>query len=220
MTYFLGVDLGQSNDFTALAVLDKTVPYVEISREMEHKGVRYLQPGRQAQPPVYACPLLERVPRETPYPEIVDRVHAMMHRRPLVGSTRLVVDATGVGRPVVDMLRRRRLDPIAITITGGDAVSRDGSGFRVPKRDLVGVLQVLLQTQRLKFASGLPSLSAVVQELLAFRVTLSPGGHDSYAAHRESDHDDLVLALAVAAWYGERERPAAPPPRSRSYHTL
>jgi hypothetical protein len=29
--------------------------------------------------------------------------------------------------------------------------------------------------------------------------------HDSYNAWRESIHDDLVLAVALAAWYAERQ---------------
>jgi len=29
-------------------------------------------------------------------------------------------------------------------------------------------------------------------------------GHDSYEAWREGDHDDLVLAVAMACWTGER----------------
>jgi hypothetical protein len=29
-------------------------------------------------------------------------------------------------------------------------------------------------------------------------------GHDSYEAWREGDHDDLVLAVALACWTGER----------------
>jgi hypothetical protein len=45
----------------------------------------------------------------------------------------------------------------------------------------------------------------LVQELLTFRVRIdSATGRDSYAAWRESAHDDLVLALAVAVWWAER----------------
>ena len=30
--------------------------------------------------------------------------------------------------------------------------------------------------------------------------------HDSYAAWREQAHDDLVLAVALACWWGEYRR--------------
>jgi hypothetical protein len=124
---------------------------------------------------------------------------------PALRGASLVVDNTGVGRPVVDMLRQNRLSPVPITITGGDAVTRDGHGYRVPKRDLVGAVQVLLQTQRLRFAAGMPMVPKLVEELQAFRVKISADtAHDSYGSWREGSHDDLVLAVAVAAWYGEK----------------
>jgi hypothetical protein len=118
-----------------------------------------------------------------------------------------VIDATGVGRPVVDMIRQAKLEPVPITIHGGDQISYE-NGWRVPKRDLVSIVQVGLQTERLKFAAELPHVSTLVQELLAFRVKISEAGHDTYGSWREGAHDDLVLALACAVWWANRE--AAP----------
>ncbi len=43
------------------------------------------------------------------------------------------------------------------------------------------------------------------RELLTFRVKINIAtSHDSYDAWREGDHDDLVLAVAMACWCGER----------------
>jgi hypothetical protein len=87
---------------------------------------------------------------------------------------------TGVGRPVVDMMRKENLDPVPITITGGDQATPDNRGWRVPKRDLVGVMQVLLQNGRFKVANALPLASVLTQELLRFRVKIDPlTAHDS-----------------------------------------
>ena len=72
------------------------------------------------------------------------------------------------------MLRQQGLSPIAITITGGDLAIREGAKWRVPKRDLVSLMQVLLQTQRLKVAEGLPDAAVLVEELLNFRVKIDP----------------------------------------------
>ena len=84
-------------------------------------------------------------------------------------------------------------------------MSHVGANWRVPKRDLAGAVQVLLQHQRLRFAAALPFTPVLTQELLNFRVKIDPAtAHDSYSAWREKDHDDLVLALALAAWWGER----------------
>jgi hypothetical protein len=157
------------------------------------------------------------MPLGTPYPAIVRHVATILERPELKGETSLVVDATGCGRPVIDMIRQRGLNPVPITIHGGDQVTFD-AGWRVPKRDLVSILQVTLQTERLKFAKELPAVETLVQELLAFRVKISEQGHDSYGSWREGSHDDLVLALACAVWFGERwEAPA--PRRNLSSHS-
>lgn len=93
---------------------------------------------------------------------------------------------------------------MAVSIHGGDRVSQEGRDYRVPKRDLVGVVAVLLQQQRLRIAERLPQTPLLTQELLHFKVRIDPTtAHDSYSAWREADHDDLVLALALAVWWGE-----------------
>lgn len=188
-SFFLGLDLGQAQDYTALAVLEK--------QEKEYH-VRHL----------------ERPKLGTPYPVIVERVRNLMHSDPLRGRAILVVDATGVGAPIVDMFRKTGLRPVAITITGGNSVSKDGDGYHVPKRDLVTTLQVLFQSGRLKVAAELPEARVLVEELLNFKVKINPKtAHDSYEAWREGIHDDLVLAVALACWYAEHPRPI---PRIRS----
>lgn len=177
--FFVGLDLGQSQDYTALSIL-------------EYVGGMY-----------YARHL-ERV-RGVTYPDIVNKVTKIMASPVLEDGAFLVVDQTGVGVPVVDLLRQEGLRPIAVSIHGGDKATQDGNNWRVPKRDLVGVLQVLLQTGRLKVASKLKQGPVLQTEMLNFRVKIDPvTAHDSYSAWRESDHDDLVLSVALAAWLGER----------------
>jgi hypothetical protein len=104
--------------------------------------------------------------------------------------------------------RRERwhLSSYAVTITGGDTVSRKGKDLRIPKRDLVTIVAVLLETRRLKVPKALPLARTLFDELHNFKVKVSPLGHDSYGAGgewREGQHDDLVLAVALAAWIGE-----------------
>ena len=73
----------------------------------------------------------------------------------LRGECALVVDATGVGAPVVEMLRAARLgcEIAAVTITGGEkAKRRAGAGWNVPKQDLIAGVQVLLERGELRIA--------------------------------------------------------------------
>jgi hypothetical protein len=95
----------------------------------------------------------------------------------------------------------------AASITGGDTVSREDMQYRIPKRDLVSTVQVLLQNTQLKIAEGLPETQTLIKELQNFRVKIDPQtAPDSYSAWRENMHDDLVLATALACWIGEHHR--------------
>jgi hypothetical protein len=118
------------------------------------------------------------------------------------------VDRTGVGVAVFDMLRKARpaCRLVPVTITGGTATTCQEDGcWHVPKRELAGVLGVLIGGHRLKVAPGLPLGKTLNQELAAFKVKVNIAtGSESFEAWREKDHDDLVLAAALACWYGER----------------
>lgn len=185
--FYVGLDLGQSRDYTALCVAEKVPPEGSDDYELH---VRHL----------------ERF-RDVLYPEVVERVSRLMEALQLGGEATMTVDATGVGAAVVDMLRRAGLAFDAVTITGGDTETRSGwYDWRVPKRDLVGGLQVLLQSGRLKIARSLEHAETLKAELLNFRVKINVAtAHDSYEAWREGDHDDLVLAAALAAWRAGRK---------------
>lgn len=188
--YVVGLDLGQAADYSALAVLER-VPVVA------------------GEPPRLDCRHLRRWSLGTSYPQIVRDVRSLVQGEPLWGNARLVVDATGVGRPVVDLLRQADLGCVLtpVVITGGSVVTRDGSWYFVPKKDLVASAQVALQSRRLRIAEGLDQARVLVEELLNYRVRVSVAtGHESFDTWREGVHDDLVLALALAVWQAGRPR--------------
>ena len=86
--------------------------------------------------------------------------------------TELVVDKTGVGVAVTDLLKERRLNYIAVTITGlGQKVERTGmQEYSVPKQDLVSALEVPFHKETLKVAEGLKLWAkSYAKELLNFR---------------------------------------------------
>lgn len=222
--YFVGLDLGQSIDYTAVAVAE--VLPVEIGERTRQEQV-YLGHGpgwggllnqpiyevRERKVAVterhYQLRHLQRFPLGTSYPAIVDDVTAMLDREPLrSGTVVLALDWTGVGRPVLDMFTRAkpRARLVPVSIHGGDSVVRDGPGWHVPKRDLISTTQVALQTGRLRIAGNLAEAETLTAELRDYRVKLSASGHDSYSA-REGQHDDLVLSVALAVWSSEHGRP-------------
>jgi hypothetical protein len=235
--YYLGLDLGQASDYSALCVIEEALwcgPEVDfdgwgvfVLPELEDAGwvspsllparsARQVAPinvelGRPPQPPLYLRHL-ERYELGTPYPKVIEHVSRLLRRPPIrahLDHTRLLIDATGVGRPVVDSFRAQSVHPISVLIHGGERVSQENAGLRdiilrVPKRDLVAAVQTLLQNGRLRIAAGLPLADVLRKELLNFRVKVDPRtAHDSYSHWREGDHDDLVLATACACWYRE-----------------
>jgi hypothetical protein len=67
------------------------------------------------------------------------------------------------------------------------------------------VLQVLLQSRRLKVLETLPFAKELCSELQNFRVKITAAANETFASWREREHDDLVLATAMAGWYAERQ---------------
>lgn len=202
-TFITGLDLGQTTDPTALAVLEKT---------------------GEGPAAAYTVFKLERCPLGTPYPQIVQSVVALFGKAPLAGSI-LVIDQTGVGRPVVDMFRQIPCEPwggfYPITITGGQKATWEENGdWHVPKKDLVGAAMVLFQNHRLLIGNKHRDGPTLVKEMRNFRHKITLAGNETMEAWREGQHDDLVFALSLAAWIGETTCTGpwdtTPDPRNRS----
>jgi hypothetical protein len=228
--YYLGLDLGQSKDYTALAIIEEQL-YVgegwadEVLYQQDYENglsAGWVSPaaltpyqarlafdlsggyGRPAEVPL-AVRHLERFELGTKYTDVVHKVARMVRSEPLLRMPAiLLVDKTGVGAAVLDSFTHARIGATAKTLHGGSSVTRDPQrpGFRVPKRDLITVTQILLQSGRLRVASSLPEAETLKKELLNFRVKIDPKtAHDSYEHWRKSEHDDLVLAVSMAAWF-------------------
>lgn len=193
ITYYSGLDLGQPHEFTALAVIEKAT---EIDAH---------QPTQVSAS--YAVRHLERFPIGTPYPQIFSSLGKRFADPPLARSL-LLVDRTGVGKAIIDLLYAAKLPArlYPITITSGLVSSCDPhAGQLVPKKDLVATMQMLLQTRRIQVAESLAEADMLVRELQNFQTKATmPASADPVAAWREGKHDDLVFAVAIAAWQAER----------------
>jgi hypothetical protein len=213
--YTIGVDLGQSQDPTAICIV----------RKLEENGAK----------PVFQVGHLSRLPLGTTYPAVVSHVIDLLCRPQFRGKAELVIDFTGVGRPVFDMFKVQGVSAIiGVSITGGSAITNDGLIWSVPKGHLISRVQALLHDRRLKIHSDLPDATALVNELQSFRADFTDTGYIKFNA-RSGAHDDLVLALAIALWRahgddshakwmdffklvsrgGWDSKPAAPQPRAK-----
>lgn len=220
--YFMGVDLGQVSDYTAICILQHmwgrhemvntvipTAGVVAMGASAQASAVQTIRTATTVYLPkseqVYNIVHLERVRLGTSYPDVVELVGQRFAGIPEGADKTLLVDGTGVGKAVVDLMRERGLRPISIVITGGDNVTAAGHNKHVPKRDLIGALQVLMQSGQLKVARGLRDGLTLERELRNYKYTLSQSAHDTYNA-REGEHDDLVLAACLSAWGAQRKR--------------
>jgi hypothetical protein len=189
--FVAGLDLGQAQDYSGLVIIEVGGTEVE---DMARRPIEV--------PPVTKLDVrhVERFPKGTKYAQIAEDVEARLKETPT--PRYLAVDQTGVGNGVIEMLGR--LNPCGVTITaGGHAQIVSSREAHVPKRDLVALVQVGLQNKILRIAKGLPHADLLTRELLNFRVKITDAGNDTYAAWREADHDDLVLATAIGCWYAQ-----------------
>lgn len=204
--FVVGVDLGQARDFSAI-VIDE----VSLSeRRKHHPGEPQSVYGAAQTMRRHRIRHVQRIPLGTSYPDVIAEVKARLLGLPAMPrQPALIVDATGCGRPVVDEMRRAGLHPVGATITYGSQWSHDERGFniRVAKGLLASVIAVALDTERLTIAADGQHRETLRDELRAFRVKVTSSQNETFESWREADHDDLVLAAALAVWAGERVPP-------------
>ncbi len=199
--FYVGVDLGQAQSHTAIAVVERAEL---VFRDGPRDARTYSFPTETQ----YFLRHAERLRLGVAYTDVVERLRALVRRPALRGAGQVVVDATGVGAPVVELLRGSGglgcpLIPVVITSgeMGSAALAPDGVGYRVPKRDLVHGLVVAFENGVLRMAGDLGvALEVLVKELTSVRVRR--GGSSVSGA----PSDDLVLALALAWWKARREQ--------------
>ncbi|MGJ5814382.1 hypothetical protein [Paludibaculum fermentans] len=200
---YFGLDLGQRRDPSALAILQ---------RIHEPTGERDPFTMEQQWKLYFRLRHAERFHLGTPYLTIVDRVRELL--RDGDGALRagwpfapgqltdpdktLVVDASGLGAPVVELFQRAKLHSslIALTITGSGSPHNNGayqgSGYTVPRRDLVTNLRLFLERGILRIPTHMHAFDDIREELLNLQ---DEAGHN---------RDDMAIALALAAWWASR----------------
>lgn len=186
----IGLDLGEVRDFTALNAMQASKVQGADGQTRRH----------------YLCRLLCRWPLHTGYEQIIEDVRKIAANLPTPPA--LVIDATGAGRAVAQMFRRAHLPVrqfVPVIITGGTKTIHEPDGYwHVPKRELVSSVMAALQSGRLKMSPRLKEAKTLIRELQRFRSKINvTTGNESFEAWREKDHDDLVLATALALWHAE-----------------
>lgn len=193
--YFLGIDLAQAQDFTAIvALLDEQLPIMQ-------DGLATL--GARSLTICYA----DRF-KGVSYPSICSHLATLMVATPFSGRCKLTIDGSGLGRPVSDILTEQNVPHEAITMTAGQNWSRKGRYVSVGKTRLVEGLSVLFASGELTFATGLPLRGEIESDLSSFVLTETAAGNQIITQSRQSgSHGDLAIALACAAFSATALKP-------------
>ena len=180
----VGVDIGQRRDPTAIAVVEQ-----EERQDTEtHHIARHL----------------ERLPLGSPYPAVAERVAAVVggvHAATSGEAPTLYVDATGVGTPIVDILRAASVGDLAqlkaVFFNHGDRRKVERGEVKLGKAWLVSRMQALLQSGLLHLPRTAEA-EALGKELLDYEIRVTEDANDRYGAFRVGAHDDLVTAVGLA----------------------
>lgn len=196
--FCLGLDLGQAQDYSAFCIVQRVLPVPDPRSD------------NQLPKPTYLCRGLKRWSLGTSYVSIVSEVVSTVNRQPLAGAD-LVVDATGVGRPILDMIRQQPLAArvVPVTITSGHVEKFVEGSFHLAKVILVHATVSLLQQRRVQVPVELQHAAVLIDELKNYRVKISQAANETFNA-REGAHDDLLIAFCLACWWLERNPASSP----------
>lgn len=231
----IGVDIGQRRDATAIVVAEgsrRKTGKTSTHRKPAGEGA---MPGRiweewvdEELETVFLVRHIERLPLGTSYPRVAGRiaelaggVHDRVEREletlrswvdpnPERPPLHVLVDATGVGRPIVDLLRNgigtaARLT--GVTLTGGR--ERKG-GLRsrevtIGKEEFVSRLKSLTQTGRVHLPDTQEGRE-IADELLDYEIRSTEKSSFLAGAFRSGAHDDRVTALGLAVLFDPYRR--------------
>ncbi|HEU0123574.1 MAG TPA: hypothetical protein VFQ91_23790 [Bryobacteraceae bacterium] len=197
---FYGLDLGHRQDHSALAALD--LAWTPAGRCPVTFGFLF--------DPALQIRHLSRFPLGTPYEQLYRLLEQAIPPR---AHQQLVIDAGGPGLPVIERLRvslgeRTQIKPVVIT--GGMASNHLSGGFTsVPRKALISNIQLLLAARSLHCERDLPGVDRLRDELLG----LSAGNSQPVSGQA---HDDLAIAVALAAWQAVHDAPELLPETEES----
>lgn len=206
--YLLSWDVAQKQDKTALQLWRRTPSIVPGNRIAEDRVFNYLDL-------VY-----QREMEGVPYTEQCKAVQELLNGERMKNNCDLVIDGTGIGQAVVDIMREHGLEPIPIVFTSGltmnvkyaEATRRFG-GFGktldlrtiaelcVPKVDMIHAAKVLLEQNRIRIATGVANAEEFKKQLLHFKGKVNERGNVSYGNDAEAKHDDWVACFIMACWF-------------------
>ena len=209
----IGIDVGQLHDPTAISVCEAIQKHTgkyhygrtQTLGHVDTKTGQWIPPTGIDPVMVteYTVRSIRRLALGTSYPDVAITIADMLCS-PLFlrRDVRVLIDVTGVGRPVYDDLRKeiklreeaQHVSLRPITFSSGEKYNR-ATGI-LGKAYLVSRLQSLLQGGRVH-APNTAEVKATLDELRVYEIKVDTNGHDTYGAIT-GKHDDLATALGLS----------------------
>lgn len=197
---------------------------LDVGRVVDHSAlsaqVRYVFPVDNRMSSLvtkYYCVHLHRYPLKTPYEVIEQDAERWWNWADAAGIRKyFIMDMTGVGAPVLEGIKRRRVRIIGVNLTSGMIESNpEPDQYNVPKASLTTTLLRTAQMGRFKGYDSMEYWADLTSELQSFGYKMNPETSNiTYESLDEKVHDDLVISVALPIWFGERVIPYRMPLRT------
>jgi hypothetical protein len=217
--YICAVDIAKKRDYT-------TIQLYKSSQSILHHPVEL---GRPDQILSFLDLVYQVKMQAVRYTEQSRVIRELLGRIKLLHNTQLLVDGTGVGEAVVDIMREDGLNPLPIVFTGGSSVQPVYSDFgavfgqgrgenrlnraqvlkeiHVPKEDLVHAGMLVLEQNRLRLAANLQHEDDFKRQMLAFKGKVNEKtGRKKFENESDDIHDDWVVTYLMACWWSTYSR--------------
>lgn len=193
--YLLGLDFGSITDHTALILVAR------------RENPEATSSGDEGEPQhIYELIHTEQLPLGLSYVEIVEYIAKFVQQEEIAGMVQIAADCTGVGKAVLDLMRSEpSLAEItwSIVFTSGQNVTQNGMIFKVPKKDLIASVLILTGKDLLHCNPEIDQAQILKREMLSYIVRRTASANNKFDGEHKS-HDDMVVALCMVCWIGER----------------
>jgi hypothetical protein len=201
----IGVDLGSLQDFTAIAAVQQ-VPVKDPNYNPDPMDVAL----GIAPPPEFSTHFyvraIERLPLGTQYASIARRVCQLatrVYNKDPKGEQYVLMDATGVGRPVYELVKTYMIPQVhvtAITLTNSPQ-AQNAIFFRdeahVGKPFLARRLQIVIQSRRLHYHVADKNARVLDKEMDSYQARITAAAKDQFGAFEQGAHDDVITAVGL-----------------------
>ena len=155
----------------------------------------------EGNPAMYWVRRIVKLAKGMPYDQQVKDVHELFFQ---YQNAKIIIDRTGIGLAICDCIVAGGLQPVQVSLTGGDLMTKPAPGkVNLPKKDMVAAITKCIQEHRLKVVKGCENAALFKSELKSFQLKVSASGNNSYNAAPGS-HDDTITAVGLCIWYGDK----------------